>query len=313
MLAGGLAYSMIDGHQACEAWIFRDDIGAPHGIKGYEEQVNSVGMNHGHCHWPHTENFNTFNSATLRRGFKVFSRSCQGCHGAMHQKYDLLVDKGFTQGELNKTMKYLPRIHPAHQKHRGDFFQEWDYRQRVIHDRIWPPYKTVHEAKGANLGVWPPELSKAATMSPGLSNYPYNLLTGYHYKPPFGIDVPEGRYFNPYYDHMIIAMPPQLHDGMIEYDDGVPSSAPQMAHDVSEYITYLGSSKVPDQKVVINMILFVSFTMYPISYLFTKYHYVNTYSHRLELYAVKNGGYKKFREKAFKTHKSHGNWLGAYS
>jgi hypothetical protein len=25
---------------------------------------------------------------------------------------------------------------------------------------------------------------------------------------------------------MIIAMPPQLHDGMIEYDDGTPSSAP---------------------------------------------------------------------------------------
>jgi hypothetical protein len=50
-----------------------------------------------------------------------------------------------------------------------------------------------------------------------------------------------------------------------------------------------------------------------VSYLFTKYHYVNTYSHRLELYAVKNGGYKKFREKAFKTHKTSGNWLGAYS
>merc|ERR1712025_847100 len=144
---------MIDGQRAAEAWIFRDDIGAPHGIKGYEEQVNSV---------------------ALRRGYKVFARSCQGCHGAMHQKYDLLVEKGFKQSELFKSMKYLPRIHPAHQKHRGDYFQEWDYRQRVIHDRMWPPYKTVHEAKGANLGVWPPELSKASIMSPGLANYPYN-------------------------------------------------------------------------------------------------------------------------------------------
>jgi cytochrome c1 len=25
---------------------------------------------------------------------------------------------------------------------------------------------------------------------------------------------------------MIIAMPPQLHDGMIEYDDGTPASGP---------------------------------------------------------------------------------------
>ena len=100
---------------------------------------------------------------------------------------------------------------------------------------------------------------------------------------------------------------------MIEYDDGTPSSAPQMAHDVSEYIMYLGKSKVPDTKVVIGIGIALMCTFYPVSYLFTKYHYVNTYSHRLEVYAVKNGGYKKFREKAFKTHKPNGNWLGAYS
>lgn len=86
-----------------------------------------------------------------------------------------------------------------------------------------------------------------------------------------------------------------------------------MAHDVSEYIAYLGKSRVPDQKVVIGMVLCIVATFYPISYLFTKYHYVNTYSHRFEVYAVKNGGYKKFREKMFKTHKIQGNWLGAYS
>jgi len=37
MLAGGLSYDMLNGSRSCEAWIFRDDIGAPHGIKGYEE------------------------------------------------------------------------------------------------------------------------------------------------------------------------------------------------------------------------------------------------------------------------------------
>ena len=164
----------------------------------------------------------------------------------MHQKYDLLVDKGFKQRELMDKMIYFPKIHPGHQKYRGDFFQEWDFRQRVIHDRMWPPYMTVHQAKNANMGVWPPDLSKALSHSPGMTNYSYNLLTGYHYNPPFGLDVPEGRHYNPYYDHMIIAMPPQLHDGMIEYDDGTPSSAPQMAHDVSEYLSFVSKAKVPD-------------------------------------------------------------------
>ncbi len=63
-LAGGILYSVLRGNQASEAWIFRDDIGAPHGIKGYEEQVNSVGMHHGHTHWPSEITWNTYNSAT---------------------------------------------------------------------------------------------------------------------------------------------------------------------------------------------------------------------------------------------------------
>jgi hypothetical protein len=100
---------------------------------------------------------------------------------------------------------------------------------------------------------------------------------------------------------------------MIEYDDGTPSSAPQMAHDVSEYLMYVCSSRVPDTKVVISMLLFIVATFYPVSYLFTKYHYINCYSHRMELYAVKNGGYKKFREKMFKTAKIPGNWLNNFS
>ena len=46
------------------------------------------------------------------------------------------------------------------------------------------------------------------------------------------MDIPKGKHFNPYFDHMIIGMPRQLHDGMIDFDDGTPASAPQMAYDV---------------------------------------------------------------------------------
>lgn len=34
---GGIVYSMMGRKEPAEAWLFRDDIGAPHGIKGYEE------------------------------------------------------------------------------------------------------------------------------------------------------------------------------------------------------------------------------------------------------------------------------------
>jgi hypothetical protein len=64
LMAGGAIYSMFGGATPSEAWLFRDDIGAPHGIKGYEEQVNSVGMHHGHNHWPSEITWNTWNSST---------------------------------------------------------------------------------------------------------------------------------------------------------------------------------------------------------------------------------------------------------
>lgn len=64
LLAGGAIYNAFSGKTSSEAWLFRDDIGAPHGIKGYEEQVNSVGMHHGHNHWPSEITWNTWNSAT---------------------------------------------------------------------------------------------------------------------------------------------------------------------------------------------------------------------------------------------------------
>lgn len=64
LLAGGAIYALTGQARDTEAWIFRDDIGAPHGIKGYEEQVNTVGMHHGHNHWTCDVTWNTFNSAT---------------------------------------------------------------------------------------------------------------------------------------------------------------------------------------------------------------------------------------------------------
>lgn len=64
MLAGGAIFSLTGAKTPSEAWIFRDDIGAPNGIKGYEEQVNSVGMHHGHTNFPSNETWNTWNSAT---------------------------------------------------------------------------------------------------------------------------------------------------------------------------------------------------------------------------------------------------------
>jgi ubiquinol-cytochrome c reductase cytochrome c1 subunit len=74
--------------------------------------------------------------------------------------------------------------------------------------------------------LFPRDLSRIAISKAGGPAYVYNIMTGYHYSPPFGIDVPEGKHFNPYFSHMIIGMPRPLYDGMIEYPDGTPASTP---------------------------------------------------------------------------------------
>jgi ubiquinol-cytochrome c reductase cytochrome c1 subunit len=209
MLGGVLLGSVLlaNKEKKMHSWIYRDDIGAPDGIHGYEEQVNSVGQHHGHFHWTQEGFFNTFDSSAVRRGFKVWLKSCQSCHGAYKQKYDVMVDKVFSQQELITKMKDTPPVHPGHQIRRGYYFNEWDYRQRLIHDRIWSTYMTRDHAKSANAGLWPVDLARTAEHNPAHAGYIYNILTGYHYLAPFGADVPEGRYFNPYHHHMIIGMP----------------------------------------------------------------------------------------------------------
>lgn len=64
--AAGFAYSQAD--QAEQCFIYRDDIGAHWGIKGYEEQVTEVGTHHGHLSWPQFRAWGTYDSGSVRRG-----------------------------------------------------------------------------------------------------------------------------------------------------------------------------------------------------------------------------------------------------
>jgi ubiquinol-cytochrome c reductase cytochrome c1 subunit len=81
---------------------------------------------------------------------------------------------------------------------------------------MYAPYYSQDQAKNANGGVWPTDFFKIR-FRPGGINYIYNILTGYHFKAPYGMDVPKGKHFNPYFDHMIIGMAKQLYDGMLDY------------------------------------------------------------------------------------------------
>lgn len=214
------------------------------------------------------------------------------------KKYDILLDKAYEQLQLATWVGENFTIHPAHQHFKQYYYQEWDERDRYIHDHIYPPYYSQDQGKNANGGVWPTDFFKIR-LRPGNVNYIYNIMTGYHYKPPYGMQVPKGKHFNPYFDHMIIGMPRQLHDGMLEYEDGTPASTPQLANDVTNFISFMqrrqGWSK-PDKDIRKYMWITGILLLIPMRYLKTYGYYRNLLSTRSEMYAVRdNLGYKHWK------------------
>jgi ubiquinol-cytochrome c reductase cytochrome c1 subunit len=71
----------------------------------------------------------------------------------------------------------------------------------------------------------------------GREDYIYALLTGY-VDPPPGVTVAEGMNYNPYFPGGGIAMARVLFDGLVEYDDGTPATASQMAKDVTTFLAW---------------------------------------------------------------------------
>ena len=69
------------------------------------------------------------------------------------------------------------------------------------------------------------------------SYYLFSLLSGYD-APPAGVTLAENMHYNPYFAGTQIAMPPPLHDEMLEFDDGTPATICQMAKDVSHFMEW---------------------------------------------------------------------------
>ena len=81
----------------------------------------------------------------------------------------------------------------------------------------------------------------------GGEDYIFALLTGYC-DPPAGVVVNTegGQHYNPYFAGGKIGMAKQLNDGGVEYPDGTPATASQMAKDVAVFLAWAAE---PDSDV----------------------------------------------------------------
>ncbi|PVU87580.1 hypothetical protein BB561_006276 [Smittium simulii] len=189
----------------------------------------------------HSKTFGTFDHASIRRGYQVFREICAACHSVDFVRWRDLVDVAFTEDEIkNMAAEYEYEAGPDDS---GEMFM----RPGVLADSLPKPFANEQAARAGNNGAYPPDLSLITKARHNGANYVYALLTGYH-EPPAGVNLPEGMHFNPYFPGGSIAMAQSLYDGIVDYEDGTPSTASQMAKDVVTFLNWASEPELDDRK-----------------------------------------------------------------
>ena len=192
--------------------------------------------------WSFDGIFGKFDTASVQRGFKVYREVCSACHSVKRISFRNLTEIGFSAGEA-KTIANEYQIHDG-PNDEGEMFD----RNGKIFDYIPGPYKNDNQAKAANGGAIPPDLSLIIKARHDGANYVYSLLTGYQ-KPPENIIINAGMYYNPYFSGGQIKMtPPLSSDGQVTYQDETVATVDQMSKDVVNFLQWAAEPEMQKRK-----------------------------------------------------------------
>ena len=215
----------------------------------------------------------TYDKAQLQRGFQVFQQVCTACHGLNRVRFRNLAEPGGPQFPV-EAVKALAVSWPYQIS--GELDDEGNPIDRLpgLADPIIGPYKNDVQARAAQNGALPPDLSLivrartteshapwyshvlvmlgdiARAHQDGGADYLYALLTGYRDPPP-GVEIGEGMYYNVAFPgHQLAMAPPLSKEGVIEYqpDAGAPSSFEQNARDVTAFLAWAADPSLDARK-----------------------------------------------------------------
>jgi len=193
-----------------------------------------------------------YNNAQLKRGWEVYQNICHSCHPLDYMHYRNLEEIGYTEDEVEEiAAQFKVQDGP-------DEWGEMFMRPATPLDSFAEPYENDAIAKLANGGVVPPNLSVMARARDGGADYIYSLLRhGYMDEIPEwvqetdpGYTLPAGKIFNAYFPGYSISMPQQLFDGIMEYSDGTPATAEQMATDVAAFLQWASEPELEERKTL---------------------------------------------------------------
>ena len=214
--------------------------------------------------WSFAGPFGKFDRGQLQRGLKVYREVCSVCHGLKMIAFRNLADPGgpgFTTAQAQAiAAEYKVQDGPNDQ---GEMFE----RPGRLADNFPPPFPNDQAAR-ARYNAVPPDFSVIAKARGYERGFPYwlldmltqyqehgvdyitALLQGYEDKPPAGVTVPPGSFYNKYYPAHTIAMPPPLTDKRVDYTDGSPMTVEQYAKDIAAFLMWAAEPHLEQRKRV---------------------------------------------------------------
>jgi ubiquinol-cytochrome c reductase cytochrome c1 subunit len=194
-----------------------------------------------HQHWSHGGFFDSYDCASLRRGYEVYRQVCSSCHSMDLIAYRNLIGVTHTEEQA--------KMIAAQYEVDGGFDDEGEKFERPakLSDYFNGPYSNENAARAANGGALPPDLSCIVKARHSGDDYVYALITGYK-EPPAGVVLRPGLHYNPYFPGGAIGMAPPLSDGQVEYEDGTPATVSQMAKDVATFLRWCSEPEQDERK-----------------------------------------------------------------
>ncbi len=213
--------------------------------------------------WSFAGPFGKFDRGALQRGYKVYKEVCSTCHSMNLLHFRNLADEGgpgYTPAQAAAVAaEYKVQDGP---NDAGEMFE----RPGRVADNFPAPFPNEQAARASNGGAQPPDLSliaKARSYDRGVPqvifdfftqfqeqgpNYIDAILQGFEDKPPAGVTIPEGSYYNKYFPGHAIKMPKPLSDGQVTFDDGSPATVQQYAKDVSAFLMWAAEPHLEARK-----------------------------------------------------------------
>ena len=174
-----------------------------------------------------------WDSEQILRGYKVATQVCMSCHGMKYFNHREMLKLGFSEEQVKALASQL----------------DMDINQPFISSLDPKDAKDVY-------GVVPPDLSIITKGRQGGEDYVKALMLGYTDEPA-GFD---GSNYNKYFPGNNIAMPDQLDDGLVEYNDGSLEYKDQYATDVAAFLAFTAEPKrVERQNLGVGVLVFILF------------------------------------------------------